>query len=57
MIVERKTKRGKIFYGCNNYPKCKYALWDKPTGNICSKCGSLMVTKNSLEVCSECEDE
>ncbi len=57
MIVERKTKRGKIFYGCNNYPKCKYALWDKPTGNKCFKCGSLMVTKNSLEVCSECEDE
>lgn len=30
-IIEKKTKRGKIFYGCNNYPKCKYASWDKPT--------------------------
>ena len=30
MVVEKKTKKGKIFYGCNNYPKCKYATWDKP---------------------------
>lgn len=30
MIIEKKTKKGKIFYGCNNYPKCKYATWDKP---------------------------
>ena len=29
-IVEKRTKKGKIFYGCNNYPKCKYATWDKP---------------------------
>lgn len=27
-IIEKKTKRGKIFYGCNNYPKCKVATWD-----------------------------
>ena len=30
-VVEKRTKKGKIFYGCNNYPKCKYATWDKPT--------------------------
>ena len=30
MVIEKKTKKGKIFYGCNNYPKCKYATWDKP---------------------------
>lgn len=30
MIVEKTTKKGKIFYGCNNYPKCKYATWNKP---------------------------
>ena len=33
-IIEKKTKRGKIFYGCNNYPKCKYASWDKPKCNL-----------------------
>ena len=29
-IIEKRTKKGKIFYGCNNYPKCKYASWKKP---------------------------
>ena len=53
-IVEKKTKRGKVFYGCNNYPKCKYALWDKPTGNVCDKCGNLLVIKNDEEICVEC---
>lgn len=53
-IVEKKTKRGKVFYGCNNYPKCKYALWDKPTGKVCNKCGSLLVIKNDEEICVEC---
>jgi len=33
MIIEKRTKRGKIFYGCNNYPKCKYASWKKPENN------------------------
>jgi len=42
-IIEKRTKRGKIFYACNRWPKCDFALWDKPNGEICSKCGSLMV--------------
>ncbi len=53
-IVEKKTKRGKVFYGCNNYPNCKYALWDKPTGKVCDKCGNLLVIKNDEEICTEC---
>ena len=54
-IVEKKTRRGKVFYGCNNYPKCKYALWDKPTGKLCNKCGNLLVYKNNEETCLECD--
>lgn len=53
-IVIKKTKRGKDFYGCSNYPACKYALWDKPTGDICSKCGGLLVTKKDEVICPEC---
>ncbi len=53
-IIEKKTKRGKIFYGCNNYPKCKYASWDKPTGNICKECGEPLVEKNGSETCPNC---
>ena len=56
MIVERKTKKGKIFYGCNNYPKCNYALWYKPTGEVCPKCGELIVEKNGDAICLNCDE-
>ena len=38
-IVERKTRKGRIFYSCTNYPKCTYALWDKPIPEKCPQCG------------------
>lgn len=56
-IIERKTKRGKIFYGCNRYPKCKFASWDMPTTNTCKKCGSYLVIKNDKEICPVCDKE
>lgn len=57
-IVEKRTKKGKIFYGCSNWPKCDLAMWDKPTGEKCSKCGFLLVeTKRKQIKCSnkDCE--
>ena len=54
-IVERKTKRGKVFYGCSNYPKCKEAYWDKPTGNQCPVCGSMIVEGKDGFHCSSCQ--
>ena len=54
-IVERKTRRGKIFYGCSNYPKCKEAYWDKPTGNKCPECGKMLVEGKDGIKCSSCE--
>lgn len=56
-MVERKTKKGKLFYGCNNYPKCNYALWYKPTGEKCPQCGELLVEKNHKTICVNCEEE
>ena len=56
-IIEKKSKRGKIFYGCNNYPKCKTAYWDKPTGEKCPKCGNMLTEKNKKIKCSSCEYE
>ena len=44
-IVARKSKRGKIFYGCNSYPKCDFALWDKPVNEFCPKCDSILIEK------------
>lgn len=41
-IVAKKTKRGKIFYGCDNYPKCDFAAWDKPINEFCPKCQSIL---------------
>ncbi len=47
-IVEKKSKRGKIFYGCSRYPECKFATWDKPAAKACPVCGaSYLVEKNS----------
>ena len=57
MIVERKTKRGKIFYGCNNYPKCDFASWDKPIGEYCPKCNSILVEKKDKIKCINCDYE
>lgn len=44
-IVEKKTRRGKNFYGCNQYPTCDFALWHKPIGKPCPKCGEQLVVK------------
>ncbi len=44
-IVERKSKRGTVFYGCDKYPDCDFVLWNEPTGETCPTCGSLLVKK------------
>ncbi|MEK9134778.1 MAG: type I DNA topoisomerase [Patescibacteria group bacterium] len=57
-ITEKRTKKGKIFYGCDQYPKCDFALWDKPTGEKCPVCQSLLIeTKRKQTKCSnkECQ--
>lgn len=54
-IVEKPTRRGKVFYGCNHYPKCKFASWDKPTGEMCPECGKYLIEKKDKIKCSECD--
>ena len=44
-IIKRKSKKGKVFYGCENYPECSFVSWDKPVKEKCPKCGGLMVHK------------
>ncbi len=47
-IVEKKSKRGKVFFGCSNYPDCTFASWDKPVGESCPECGNaFMVEKET----------
>ena len=57
-IVERKSKRGTVFFGCNKYPDCDFVLWNEPIDEKCPKCQSLFVKKvlksGESIVCSKC---
>ena len=44
-VIERKSKRNRIFYGCACYPDCEFTSWDKPIGRDCPKCGQYLVEK------------
>ncbi|MDY6037840.1 MAG: type I DNA topoisomerase [Eubacterium sp.] len=57
-IVERRSRRGRIFYGCSGFPDCKTVFWNKPTDKVCPKCKNIMLekkTKNNNYVCSNPE--
>jgi DNA topoisomerase I len=62
-LIEKRTKKGRTFYGCQTYPKCKFATWDKPVGQACPQCGyPIMVAKTSGEKsgqleCPKCKGE
>ncbi len=45
-LLEKRSRRGKIFYGCNRYPECDFAAWDKPTDKTCETCGFPMGERN-----------
>jgi len=42
-LVQKRTRKGRIFYACNRYPECKFALWNKPIKEKCPKCGAILV--------------
>jgi len=42
MVVEKRSRKGKVFYGCNRYPDCSFVTWDKPTEKPCPQCGGLL---------------
>lgn len=60
-VVERKSKKSRIFYGCERYPECDFTSWDKPIGRDCPKCEQYLVekaTKSQRQVkCSNCDYE
>jgi DNA topoisomerase-1 len=54
-VVEKRTKKGRKFFGCSRYPECDFSAWDKPTGEKCPKCGGALVEKaNHTHVCVAC---
>lgn len=58
-LVERRSKKGRVFYGCDQYPTCDHVMWDKPSLKPCPSCSSLMVEKRSKQgtklQCTQCE--
>ncbi|MBI4530721.1 MAG: topoisomerase DNA-binding C4 zinc finger domain-containing protein, partial [Candidatus Latescibacteria bacterium] len=57
-IVEKRTKRGKTFYGCSRYPSCRYATWDRPVDQPCPSCGApFLLSKQDHLKCPKCQYE
>lgn len=57
-IIEKKSTKGRIFYGCEKYPDCKFVSWDEPVSQICPKCGNTMFRKKGKAkktYCAICE--
>lgn len=58
-VIERKSKKNRLFYGCDRYPACEFVSWDKPIGRDCPKCNHYLVekkTKGKTQViCSHCD--
>ena len=56
-IIEKKTRKGKVFYGCSNYPKCDFASWDLPIAEACPDCGGVLTIKKDKIKCQNCPYE
>ena len=57
-VVERKTRKGRTFYGCSNYPECDFTSWKKPLPQPCPNCGGLLVFANKNHAhCTQCEEQ
>lgn len=58
-VIERKSKKNRLFYGCSRYPECEFISWDKPIGRDCPKCQHYLVEKKSRGgkqvKCSNCD--
>jgi DNA topoisomerase-1 len=55
-IVERRSKKGRTFYGCRNYPACEWTSWKRPVAQPCPKCGNMLTIRNKESVqCGTCE--
>ena len=55
-LVERRTRRGRLFYGCANYPECEFSSWKRPLPAPCPNCGGLLVVEGKDKVsCTQCQ--
>jgi DNA topoisomerase-1 len=57
-LVEKKTRRGRVFYGCSNWPACEFSSWNKPLPQPCPNCGGLLTAKGKDQArCTRCDNE
>lgn len=57
-LVERKTRKGRVFYGCSHYPNCDFTSWKRPLPQPCPDCGGLLVAANkNFAQCTQCEHQ
>jgi DNA topoisomerase-1 len=62
-VIERKTKRKRVFYGCSRYPDCDFASWDKPVARACDTCGNTYMVEKYTQsrgeylLCPSCKAE
>ncbi|MEN8098338.1 MAG: DNA topoisomerase, partial [Chloroflexota bacterium] len=57
-LVKRRTRKGRTFYGCSNYPKCDLSTWKRPLRHKCPSCGGLLVAqRKGIAKCVECKLE
>lgn len=55
-IVERRSKKGRLFYGCSGYPECNFMLWNKPTDKKCPECSSILTEKKTKKTNYQCSN-
>ncbi len=56
-LVKRTSAKGRVFYGCSNYPGCDFVTWDEPTAEICPQCGSTLFKKGGKNGSLVCHKE
>jgi len=55
-LVEKRTRKGRVFYGCSSYPECQYAVWNYPLGRNCPRCGFPVLVKKKKGIwCPSCK--
>jgi len=56
-VIERRSKKGRLFYGCSNFPDCRFVSWNKPIDKKCPQCNNILVYKKNKKgeknVCSD----
>ena len=51
--IVKKTKKGRRYYGCENNPECDFMVWQRPSGKLCPRCGSMLLERGNKLSCAD----